>query len=155
MLVFPQPVVGEEVNTKDEEELELRDQARSPDENVSEAWTTVAFRKSRYTGRGRSGARRDGRSYDNVVRGNKTWVSKVDLVAKWRPDCALVSDDIEGGDGVNVARANKGKSVVKEDEEFMEAKEENVEQIQFIGSRKRGRNSGNDVGISYEVDDVD
>ncbi|KAM2184957.1 hypothetical protein ACFX1Q_030020 [Malus domestica] len=46
MLVFPQPVVGEEVNAKDEEELELRYQARSCDKNVSEGWTTVASRKS-------------------------------------------------------------------------------------------------------------
>lgn len=53
-------------------------------------------------------------------------------------------------------RELKGKTVAEEDEEFIEAEEENVEQIQFIGSRKRSRNSGNDVvGVSYEVEDVD
>ncbi|KAM2692726.1 hypothetical protein FF1_006709 [Malus domestica] len=31
------------------------------------------------------GVRRDGRTYDNVVRENKTWVSKADLVPRWRP----------------------------------------------------------------------
>ncbi|KAB2615138.1 hypothetical protein D8674_021726 [Pyrus ussuriensis x Pyrus communis] len=110
MLVFPQPMVGEKVNTKDEEELELRDQARS--------------------------------YMRMLVKVGQQW-----LLGK--VDCALVSDDIEGGDGVNVARANKGKSVVEEDEEFIEAEEENVEQIQFVERRKRGRNSeGKLVGLA-------
>ncbi|RXI00884.1 hypothetical protein DVH24_001118 [Malus domestica] len=115
--------------SKDEEELELRDQVRAHEEITSEGWTTVASRKNRSTSKGRSGARRDGRSYDNV--------SKEDLVSKWIPDCALVDDEIVGRNRFGESSNGKGKAAVEEEDEFMEAGEENLELLQIGGSRKR------------------
>lgn len=94
MLVFPQPVIGEDVNSKDEEDQEVRDQNRTQEVNVSEGWNIVGSRKNKYAGGDRNGARRDIRAYDNIVRGNKTWVSKADLVSKWRPNCNMSSSAI-------------------------------------------------------------
>ncbi|KAM1180454.1 hypothetical protein ACFX13_019872 [Malus domestica] len=89
----------------------------------------VGSRKNKYASKGRSGAQRDGRTYDNVVRGNKTWVSKADLVSKWRPDCDMSSGGIVGGKAENMADLDKGKNTMEEDEEFMKAEKENNEQI--------------------------
>ncbi|KAM1724365.1 hypothetical protein ACFX13_022862 [Malus domestica] len=182
MLVFPQPTLGEEAPSKDEEELELRDQVRAREEIASEGWTlravseilggsctsahcaplnapsgwtTVASRKYRSASRGRSRVRRDGRSSDKVVRGNRTWVSKADLVSKWRPDCALVDDEIVGGNRFGESSNGKGKATVEEEDEFMEAEEENLELLQIGGSRKRVRNSGDGNGSGFVVKDVD
>lgn len=57
--------------SKDEEELEVREQVRNRDENMSEGWNTVVSWKNRYTGRGRSGARRDVKTYANLVRATR------------------------------------------------------------------------------------
>lgn len=72
MLVFPQPVLGEDVISKDKEELEVKEQPRIRKENMSKGWNIVVSRNNRYNGRGRNGAQRDGRTSDNIVRGNKT-----------------------------------------------------------------------------------
>ncbi|TQD72049.1 hypothetical protein C1H46_042426 [Malus baccata] len=49
-----------------------------------------------------------------------------------------------------MADLDKGKNTMEEDEEFMKAEEENNEQIQYLWSKKRGRNNGNgNVGASY------
>lgn len=47
-----------------------------------ERWTQVPVRWTRNNNKGIGSTRRDGRSYDNVVRGDKTWVSRADLVSK-------------------------------------------------------------------------
>ncbi|KAM1352215.1 hypothetical protein ACFX2H_031836 [Malus domestica] len=49
----------------------------------------------------------------------------------------------------------KGKAAVEEEDEFMEAGEENLELLQIGGSRKRVRNSGNENGSGFVVEDVD
>ncbi|KAM1692708.1 hypothetical protein EV1_031664 [Malus domestica] len=106
--------------SKDEEELELRDQVRAREEITSEGWTTVASRKSRSTSKGRSGARRD-----------------------------------VGRNRFGESSNGKGKAAVEEEDEFMEAGEENLELLQIGGSRKRVRNSGNENGSGFVVEDVD
>ncbi|KAM1720967.1 hypothetical protein ACFX12_022563 [Malus domestica] len=158
MLVFSQPNLGEEAPSKDEEELELRDQVRAREEIASEGWTLRAVFEILgvlSASRGRSRVRRDGRSSDKVVRGNKTWVSKADLVSKWRPDCALVDDEIVGGNRFGESSNGKGKAAVEEEDEFMEAEEENLELLEIGGSRKRVRNSGDENGSGFVVEDVD
>ncbi|KAB2617222.1 hypothetical protein D8674_013091 [Pyrus ussuriensis x Pyrus communis] len=100
MLVFPQPVLEEDVNLKYEDDVKVRDQNRTRKEN--------------------------------------------------RPDCDMSSGATVGGGAENVADVDKGKNSMEEDEEFMKAKEENNEQIQYLGSRKRGRNNGTgNVSASY------
>ncbi|KAB2596000.1 hypothetical protein D8674_031450 [Pyrus ussuriensis x Pyrus communis] len=110
----------------------------------------LVFPQSVYTGRGRSGARRDGRTFDNIVRGNKTWVSKADLMFKWMLDCVLSSGATVRGGAEIEADVDKGKNTMEEDEEFMETEEENNEHVQYLGSRKRGRNSeGNGKPVGF------
>lgn len=77
-------------------------------------------------------------------------------MSKWMPDCALSSGATMRGGAEIDADVDKGKNTMEEDDEFMEVEEENNEQMQYSGSMKRGRNSGNgDVGASYVVEDVD
>ncbi|KAM1011437.1 hypothetical protein FF1_046640 [Malus domestica] len=65
----------------------------------------------------------DGTTNDNVVRDNKTWVSKADLVSKWRSGCNIsFGVTVEGG-AENKANDDKGKNTIEEDEEFIEAEE--------------------------------
>ncbi|KAM2999012.1 hypothetical protein FF2_040599 [Malus domestica] len=68
-----------------------------------------------------------GNWYDNVVRGNKTWVLKADLMSKWMLDCTLSSGATVRGGAKIAANVDKGKNTMEEDEEFMKAEKENNE----------------------------
>lgn len=117
-----------------------------------DGWNTVPVRRSKSASRGRSSRRRDGRSYENVVRGNRIWVSKADLVSRW-------GHRTEGGSGSGTARGKcvmfeksmdselKGKGVkeftdLEINEVFMETEDEEFEQVQAGGNRKRVRSEG-------------
>ncbi|KAB2632190.1 hypothetical protein D8674_028437 [Pyrus ussuriensis x Pyrus communis] len=86
----------------------------------------LLFPQPMYNGRGRNGTQRDGRTSNNIA----------DLVSKWRLDCALCSGATVGG----------GAKITSDVD-----KEENNEQVQYLGSRKRGRNIGMGklVGFAY------
>lgn len=84
MMFFLQPVLVDEVVSKEGDNPDLGDHSQDHDMDESEGWSTVVSRKNRSAIRNIGGVRRDGRTYDNVVNGNKTWVSKADLVPRWR-----------------------------------------------------------------------
>lgn len=84
-----------------------------------------------------------------MVRGNRTWVSKADLVSRWGHHA-----DRGSGSGVAEERCevsekatdneNKGKGVkevtnLDMDEVFMETEDDDFEQIQAGGNKKRVR----------------
>ncbi|KAM1729142.1 hypothetical protein ACFX12_019574 [Malus domestica] len=117
--------------------------------------------------RGDNFQEQDGISYDNVVKGNRTWVSKEDLVFKW---CPMADGDFDSGasggksGAVELANdsGNKGKSVKKitdfeaGDEVFMETEDREFEQVQVGGNRKRIRSEAKGgAGPSYNLEDVD
>lgn len=56
-----------------------------------EGWSIVPVRRGKSASRGSSSGRRDGRSYENVVCGNRTWVSKADLISRWGHHTEVVS----------------------------------------------------------------
>ncbi|KAM1304613.1 hypothetical protein FF1_022142 [Malus domestica] len=112
-----------------------------------DGWNTVPVRKSKSDSKGKSSGRRDSRIYENVVRGNRTWVSKADLVSRW-------GHHTEGsklkGNGVNEFID------LETDEVFMETEDGEFEQVQAGGNRKRDRSEGKSgEGPNYNLEDVD
>lgn len=84
----------------------------------SEGWTTVVTRRSSNANRCRGSARRDEMSYDNIVKRNKMWLSRANLVSKWRS----IVDKGSGVAGVVAGREqeDKVKGTIDEEEIFME-----------------------------------
>lgn len=76
--------------------------------------------------RGISSASRDGRSYDNVVRGNRIWVLCYDLVSKW---CLMAY----GGYDIGIAG---GKSGVDEQVNESESKSKGVKKVTDLETRE-------------------
>ncbi|KAM1342496.1 hypothetical protein ACFX2F_006812 [Malus domestica] len=85
MLFFPQPVLVDEVVSGKGDNPDPRDHSQDHAMDESEGWSTIVLRKNKSSSRNRGGVRRDGKTYGNVVRENKTWVSKANLVPRWRP----------------------------------------------------------------------
>lgn len=85
MMFFPHPLLVDKVVTREGDNPDLGDHSQDHVMNESEGWSTVLLRKNMSASRNIGGIRRDGKTYDNVVRGNKTWESKADLVPRWRP----------------------------------------------------------------------
>ncbi|KAB2617253.1 hypothetical protein D8674_013122 [Pyrus ussuriensis x Pyrus communis] len=101
--VFPRgsckPTLVDEFSSADGD-VQVRGDNVQEQHMEDEGWTQVPVRWTKNNSRGRGFARRDGRSYDNVVKGIRTWVSRADLVSKW---CPMV-------DGGSVSGASGGKS---------------------------------------------
>lgn len=101
MLLFPLPTLVDEFSSVEGVAHSHGDNTQEHFEE-DEGWITVLVRRGRSANRGRGSARRDKRSYDNVVRGNRTWVSHADLVSNWCPMADEGSDTrvIGGKSGV-------------------------------------------------------
>ncbi|RXH80636.1 hypothetical protein DVH24_004550 [Malus domestica] len=95
---------------------------------------------SKNANRGKSSGRRDYVSYENVLKGNKTWVSKADLVSKW---CLQADGGSRiGNSGGNIVMTematnsgSKGKEVkevtdLDTNKVFMETKDGEIKQVQ-------------------------
>ncbi|KAM0962958.1 hypothetical protein FF2_021909 [Malus domestica] len=105
-----------------------------------DGWNTVPVRKSKSDSKGKSSGRRDSRIYENVVRGNRTWVSKADLS----------TDSKLKGKGANEF------TDLETDEVFMETENGEFEQVQAGDNRKRVRSEGKSgEGPNYNLEDVD
>lgn len=95
-------------------------------------------RRSRNATRVKDDARRDGRSYDNVVRGNKIWVSRADFIPRWRPIAERGSDSSRDfGVKFGQWQGESSKKVLDEEEVFMEVVEETNVPVEFVSNRKR------------------
>ncbi|KAM1074535.1 hypothetical protein ACFX11_019717 [Malus domestica] len=166
MLLFPQPTLVDEFSSADGD-VQVRGDNFQEQYIEDDGWTQVLVKWTRNNSRGRGSARRDGISYDNVVRGNRTWVSKEDLVFKW---CPMADGDSDSGASGGKSGAvelvndsgNKGKSVKKitdfeaGDEVFMETEDREFEQVQVGGNRKRIRSEAKGgAGPNYNLEDVD
>ncbi|KAM1063554.1 hypothetical protein ACFX10_027650 [Malus domestica] len=165
MLLFPQHILVDEFSFA---EGKVHAHGDSTQEQLKEekGWTPVLVMRGRSANRGRSLASGDGRSYDNVVRGNKIWVLHSDLVFKW---CLMAyggSDTgIAGGKSGVAEQANESESkgkCVKEvtdletgEEVFMEIEEGVIEQVQIGGNREMIRSEAKKgAGPSYNLEDV-
>ncbi|KAM1281370.1 hypothetical protein ACFX15_021544 [Malus domestica] len=105
-----------------------------------DGWNTVPVRKSKSDSKGKNSGRRDSRIYENVVRGNRTWVSKADLS----------TDSKLKGKGVNEF------TDLETDKVFMETEDGEFEQMQARGNKKRVRSEGKSgEGSNYNLEDVD
>lgn len=84
MLFFSQPALVDDFVSREGEIPEVGEQERAQAMKDNEGWTTVVPRRSMNANRCIGSARRDARSYDNIVKRNKTWVSRANLVSRWR-----------------------------------------------------------------------
>ncbi|TQD84812.1 hypothetical protein C1H46_029660 [Malus baccata] len=113
MLLFPQHILVDEFSFA-EGKVHARGDSTQEQLKEKKGWTPVLLMRGRSANRGRSLASGDGRSYDNVVRGNKIWVLHSDLVSKW---CLMTyggsNTGIAGGKSGVAEQANESESKCK------------------------------------------
>ncbi|KAM1181480.1 hypothetical protein EV1_000075 [Malus domestica] len=128
MLLFPQPNLLDEFGSTDRE-TPIRGENVQEHNEEEEDWNIVSVRRSRNVNRGRSSAHSDGKSYENVVRGQ-----------------------------MKVSKGKSVKEVIDldTDEVFMETEDGEIKQVQAGGNKKRIRSEAKcGKGPSYNLEDVD
>ncbi|KAM1149794.1 hypothetical protein ACFX15_029470 [Malus domestica] len=118
MLFFSQPALVDNFVPGEGEIPEVGEQERAQAVKDNEGWTTMVPRRSLNANICKGSARRDERSYDNIVKINKTWGSRANLVSRWR----TIVDKGSGVAGVvaGYEQEDKVKGTVDEEDIFME-----------------------------------